>query len=183
MNAAPRTLHARLLAAALGLAALHAVLLAAAFRFNNADDAYIAFRYGRNLMQGHGLVFNAGERVEGYTSLLWTLLLAPCTVLPVDVAWCSIALGLAAGLATLWGLSRLVRQAGAAGGGPWLGAVILTLAPEVFRFVSDYRMLVYGGLLVLMMRFQPQGLVGDDSFLQQAWAAVRGRGKEGSRHV
>ncbi len=47
--------------------------------------------------------------------------------------------------------------------GPLLGAIILTLAPEVFRFVSDYRMLVYGGLLVLMMRFQPQGLVGDDS--------------------
>lgn len=67
--------------------------------------------------------------------------------------------------------------------GPWLGAIILTIAPEVFRFVSDYRMLVYGGLLVLMMRFQPQGMVGDDSYLQQTWSAVRGRGKEGERHV
>ena len=62
--------------------------------------------------------------------------------------------------------------------GPLLGALILTLAPEVFRFVSDYRMLVYGGLLVLMMRFQPQGIVGDDSYLPRRWAAVRGRGKE-----
>ena len=67
--------------------------------------------------------------------------------------------------------------------GPLIGAIILTLAPEVFRFVSDYRMLVYGGLLVLMMRFQPQGLVGDDSFLQRAWASLRGRGKEGKTHV
>ena len=66
--------------------------------------------------------------------------------------------------------------------GPLIGAIILTLAPEVFRFVSDYRMLVYGGLLVLMMRFQPQGLVGDDSFLQRTWTNLRGRGKGDERH-
>ncbi|MGH9888397.1 MAG: hypothetical protein ACREBE_22875, partial [bacterium] len=37
------------------------------------DDAYITFRYADNLVRGHGLVFNAGERVEGFTNLLWTL--------------------------------------------------------------------------------------------------------------
>ena len=66
--------------------------------------------------------------------------------------------------------------------GPLLGAIILTLSPEVFRFVSDYRMLVYGGLLVLMMRFQPQGLVGDDSVLRRKWAGLCKRGKGGERH-
>lgn len=66
--------------------------------------------------------------------------------------------------------------------GSLIGAVILTLAPEVFRFVSDYRMLVYGGLLVLMMRFQPQGLVGEDSYLLQKWAAIRGRTKGEKPH-
>ena len=40
------------------------------------DDAYISFRYARNLSRGLGLVYNAGERVEGYTNFLWTLLLA-----------------------------------------------------------------------------------------------------------
>jgi hypothetical protein len=40
------------------------------------DDAFISFRYARNLLSGHGLVFNPGERVEGYTNFLWTLLLA-----------------------------------------------------------------------------------------------------------
>jgi arabinofuranosyltransferase len=39
------------------------------------DDAYISLRYAKNLAAGHGLVFNIGERVEGYTNLLWTLLL------------------------------------------------------------------------------------------------------------
>jgi arabinofuranosyltransferase len=37
------------------------------------DDAFISFRYARNLVEGHGLVFNVGERVEGYTNFLWVL--------------------------------------------------------------------------------------------------------------
>lgn len=49
--------------------------------------------------------------------------------------------------------------------GPVFGAVLLGIAPELFRFMADYRMIVYGGLLVLMMRFQPQGLLGENSFL------------------
>jgi hypothetical protein len=40
------------------------------------DDAFITFRYARNLIDGAGLVFNIGERVEGYSNLLWTLLMA-----------------------------------------------------------------------------------------------------------
>ena len=40
------------------------------------DDAFISFRYVRNLLNGHGLVFNAGERVEGYSNFLWVLELA-----------------------------------------------------------------------------------------------------------
>ena len=40
------------------------------------DDAFISFRYVRNLLEGHGLVFNPGERVEGYSNFLWVLELA-----------------------------------------------------------------------------------------------------------
>ena len=40
------------------------------------DDAFISFRYVRNLLNGHGLVFNVGERVEGYSNFLWALELA-----------------------------------------------------------------------------------------------------------
>ena len=40
------------------------------------DDAFISFRYVRNLLNGHGLVFNAGERVEGYSNFLWILEIA-----------------------------------------------------------------------------------------------------------
>ncbi len=41
------------------------------------DDAFISFRYARNLIQGHGLTFNpGGEIVEGYTNFLWTMQMA-----------------------------------------------------------------------------------------------------------
>lgn len=50
------------------------------------------------------------------------------------------------------------------------GAVLLTLMPEMFRFINDYKLLVYGGLLVLMMRFSPDGIAGLASAL---WARRR----------
>lgn len=40
------------------------------------DDAYITFRYARNLVTGNGLVYNPGERVLGTTTPLYALLLA-----------------------------------------------------------------------------------------------------------
>ena len=40
------------------------------------DDAMISMRYAWNLVHGHGLVWNAGEYVQGYTNLLMTLLMA-----------------------------------------------------------------------------------------------------------
>jgi arabinofuranosyltransferase len=40
------------------------------------DDAYVSFRYARNLVRGAGLVYNPGEPVEGYTNFLWTVLAA-----------------------------------------------------------------------------------------------------------
>lgn len=40
------------------------------------DDAYISFVYARNFWDGFGLVYNIGERVEGYTNFLWTVYLS-----------------------------------------------------------------------------------------------------------
>src|SRR5579862_1742677 len=37
------------------------------------DDAMISMRYAYNLAHGQGLVWNAGDRVEGFTNLGWTL--------------------------------------------------------------------------------------------------------------
>lgn len=40
------------------------------------DDAYITYRYARNVVRGYGPVYNPGERVEGYTNFLWMIMLA-----------------------------------------------------------------------------------------------------------
>ncbi len=40
------------------------------------DDAYTSLRYAKNFLDGKGLVFNEGERVEGYTNFLWIMILS-----------------------------------------------------------------------------------------------------------
>ncbi len=49
------------------------------------DDAYISFRYANNLVHGRGLVFNEGERLEGITNFLWTILMVPFEALGWDL--------------------------------------------------------------------------------------------------
>ena len=59
-----------------------------------SDDAYISYRYARNLAAGDGLTFNPGERVEGYSNLLYVLLLAPAFLIARDSAIHPIAVAL-----------------------------------------------------------------------------------------
>ncbi len=87
------------------------VLLAMAFAYGLwraiavawvCDDAFISFRYARNLIDGHGLVFNVGEIVEGYTNFLWTLLMAAGIRAGFEVAVFSQVLGIASYIATVF---------------------------------------------------------------------------------
>lgn len=50
--------------------------------------------------------------------------------------------------------------------GSILGAVILTVLPEVARFLDRYRMLIYGLMIVLIMILRPKGLLGRTTFAQ-----------------
>jgi hypothetical protein len=74
------------------------------------DDCFINFRYAQNLLDGHGLVFNAGERVEGYTNILIVLAAAACLAAGIDPVVGLKCLTVAAGLATLWLTARLERR-------------------------------------------------------------------------
>ena len=62
--------------------ALLALCVLAAFAANVerhaflGDDSFISFRYAKHLAEGQGLVWNPGDRVEGYTNFLWVLLMA-----------------------------------------------------------------------------------------------------------
>jgi hypothetical protein len=74
------------------------------------DDAFISFRYARNLVDGAGLVFNVGERVEGYSNLLWTLLMAAGMAVGVPPEILSRLIALASALAVLWFTWRICRR-------------------------------------------------------------------------
>lgn len=60
--------------------------------------------------------------------------------------------------------------------GPIVGGILLSFLPELLRFADNYRNLVYGGLLVLMVRFLPGGLLGEGSPLLKLWHRIRGKG-------
>ena len=83
------------------------------------DDAYISFRYARNLVEGNGLVYNPGEAVQGYTNFLWVLLLAGSMFAGLPPVPVAAGLGFAAGVTTVvltasWALHHLApgRSAG-----------------------------------------------------------------------
>ncbi len=57
--------------------------------------------------------------------------------------------------------------------GALLGAMVLKALPEYLRIVGDYRYTIYGGILVLMMLFQPMGIIGDGSWLWKKWQEWR----------
>jgi branched-chain amino acid transport system permease protein len=62
------------------------------------------------------------------------------------------------GMGTLWG--------------PVLGAFIIGVLPELFRPLSDYRILLTSILLLLMIRFQPGGLLGENSAARRVFARM-----------
>jgi len=77
------------------------------------DDAFISFRYARNFARGMGLVYNAGEHIEGYTNFLWTVLLAGGVPFGIDPETSSKVLGAASALvslALLYAVSQRLRR-------------------------------------------------------------------------
>jgi hypothetical protein len=103
LNASTKdALERRLVALGLGLSLVGLALHVSVYAFVT-DDAFIAFRYARNLAEGLGPVFNPGERVEGYSSPLHVLLLAAGFRAGIDPERAARAISLAATLG-LWAL-------------------------------------------------------------------------------
>ena len=61
---------------------------------------------------------------------------------------------------------------------PLIGALIIGSLPEIFRPLVNYRILFYTVLLLLMIRFQPGGLLGEESFARHALSSVLPGGKK-----
>lgn len=72
-------------ATAILLALIAVILLTIAFWQYTQDDVFITYTYSRNIAQGVGFVFNAGERVQGTTTPLWSLTMAGVYALTPDL--------------------------------------------------------------------------------------------------
>ena len=97
------------------------------------DDAFISLRYARNLAEGHGLVWNIGERVEGYTNFLWVLLMTVPFLVGVEPVLFSYVAGLAifaVSLVLFYRLSRLVFDCSG------LGLVALLVLGTNYTFIA-----------------------------------------------
>ncbi len=121
------------------------------------DDAFITFRYARNLAHGDGLVFNLGERVEGVTSLSWTLLLAAVETLRLPVEPAAFLLGVAFALLALRESYLLGRALGASAGA-CLAAVALLAVHGRFWLVAGNGL--EGGLFAYLVVLVARRTIG-----------------------
>ncbi len=140
------------------LAVLGAVMLAAhllSFRAAAVDDAYVSYRYARNLARGAGLVYNAGERVEGYSNFLWTVLHAPIAAREGDPLPASRILGLALLTVSLWLLWDLTRKhAPGVRGIGWVAVALAVADPGyIYWHLAGLEPPLVGVLLMLGLRW------------------------------
>jgi arabinofuranosyltransferase len=129
-----------------GLAAVPVAVLAErawALRWMN-DDGFITLRVVDELLDGHGPVFNAGERVEASTSVLWVLVLAlGDTVLPLRLERVAVGLGIAL---TLSGVVLAIVAGRAMVGRLHPGAVAVPIGMVVFVAVKPVWIFSSSGL-------------------------------------
>src|SRR5690554_285805 len=122
-----------------------AVLAAHAWRFLPflSDDALISLRYAQRLLDGDGLTWTDGERVEGYSNLLWVLASALLGATGLDLIDTVRILG-------VLGMGAAVAAVAWAGRG-WAGlpaAVLLALcAPMAAWTVGGLEQPLVAGLL------------------------------------
>lgn len=112
-----------------------------------SDDGFINLRVVDNVLHGHGLVFNLGERVEAVTSPLWIFVLALAGFFRAPLAPAAVWLGIVFGVTgAAFAMVASVRLAGASEG-LWealrtrsflpFGALIFVALPVVWDFLSS----------------------------------------------
>ena len=90
---------------------IYCIFLSWSFWFQNVDDAYISFRYGKNFISGNGLVYNTGEYVEGYTNFLWTVVTSPFTkIKSIDISIFALSIGLLLSIFNIYLLTKITKQ-------------------------------------------------------------------------
>ncbi len=112
------------------------------------DDEVAARAFGVNLTRYKWLAFVTGGFVAGvsgaFTAHMYSYINHETFSITTSILGLTIVI--------LGGMGNLA--------GAVLGALALTAVPELLRATADYRYLIYGLVLVLLIRFRPQGLLG-----------------------
>lgn len=128
--------------------ALVGAALVAAFPRWTVDDAYISLRYARNLVEYGQLTWNVGEApVEGYTGLIWTIMLAGALYLGIDPFVTTYVVGLFSLAACAWLTMRLVAQLGRPERQP-LALALVVCSPCVIPHISGLETLLFAALVL-----------------------------------
>jgi arabinofuranosyltransferase len=90
-----------------------------------SDDAYITFRTVDNFVNGHGLTWNPGERVQAYTHPLWMFLVSAVYLLTREIYFSSLFLSITV---SLFAVSILALRGARSMTSALLGITILTLS-------------------------------------------------------
>lgn len=133
------------------LAALILVVNATLFWGWTADDAFITFRYSENLARYGYWGFNPGEppawKAEGFSSLLWMLMLAGMDRLGVPTILAAKSVGLIAAVLCIWLMARVV-------GDEWdmpgrVGPLAMALSLPVYLYAVSGMELAFHVLLLV----------------------------------
>jgi hypothetical protein len=133
------------------------------------DDAFISFRYAQNLVAGRGLVYNIGERVEGFTNFLWTVLAALALALGGEIVALTYAAGVVLALALILATYAAARRLV---GAPWALAAALFVATSQSLLIYTAR----GGGLETGL-FALLALLGAEAYLRASEGGQRGAGR------
>ncbi|WP_174735104.1 branched-chain amino acid ABC transporter permease [Mesobacillus harenae] len=129
-------------------------------------DEQAAESMGINITYYKVLAFAQGALVAGFAGTLFAHVLA--YISPADFAYHRAVEIL---IFAVFGGSEVIW-------GPVFGALFLTVMPEVLRFISEYRYMIYGLVIIIMMAVRPQGLI-DVNIINWIKTKV---GKRGQKH-
>jgi hypothetical protein len=145
------------------------------------DDAYISYRYARNLAHGVGLVYNPGERIEGYTNFLWTLILAGGIRVGVDPDLLAKLLGAASALGSIalaYGIAgRILPYTVVPATATWLlGSSIVATGWSVFGLETGFFVcLVLAGTYLFFVESEelaPPGAAAPPAWSRVPWSGL-----------
>ncbi len=138
-----------ILAAIIAIFIIHALSLSF-----TQDDAFISYRYVKNYLDGVGLVYNPGERVEGYTNFFFIIILIFFSLFRLDFIIISKILGISCGIGTiiiahLWASRIFERKWGT----PYPAVIVpvLLLCNSAFAYwaISGLETTVFAFLIML----------------------------------